>query len=154
MTEAKLATYRYTECGLDNVFIEGMTIVEDHSGEETVTIPAIGALHRVICEGIVRLNSKMTGQELRFLRSETGLTQARLAEIVKVTPLTVSRWEREEHPIDDAAEMLIRIMAIENLALEVRLNVEQVSASVTHTPRSEPIRINGADPARYQLSAA
>lgn len=152
--ERDVATYHYTECGLDNVFIEDMNIVEDHNGDETVTIPAIGALHMVICEGIVRLHAKMTGQELRFLRSEMGMTQAKLADIIKVSSLTVSRWEREEHPIDDAAEMLIRIMAVESLGLDVKLNVEQVSANVSHTPRSEPIRINGANPAQYELLAA
>jgi DNA-binding transcriptional regulator YiaG len=148
-----MSTYHYTECGLDNVFIEGMDIVEDHGGEETVTIPAIGALHKVICEGIVQLTSKMTGKELRFLRTEMGLTQANLAEIVKVTSLTVSRWERDENAIDDAAEMLIRLMAAEQLKLGLHMAVEDVSANVTQKPRAEPIRINGADPSHYRLVA-
>ena len=52
--------------------------------------------------------AKMSGQELRFLRAEMGLTQAQLAEIVKVSLLTVSRWERNETPVNDAAEMLVR----------------------------------------------
>jgi transcriptional regulator with XRE-family HTH domain len=82
------------------------------------------------------------------------MTQAKLADIIKVSSLTVSRWEREEHPIDDAAEMLVRLMAIETLELEVRLNVEQVSANVSHTPRSQPIRINGGKPGKYELMAA
>lgn len=151
--EKNVATYHYTECGLDNVFIEDMNIVEDHNGEETVTIPAIGALHKVICEGIVGLKAKMTGQELRFLRSEMGMTQAKLAEIVKVTPLTVSRWEREENPVDDAAEMLIRIMAVQMLDLNLEVNVEQVSANVSQTPRSQPIRINAANSSHYKLAA-
>lgn len=149
-----MASYHYTECGLDNVFIEGMNMVEDHSGEETVTIKAIGALHKVICEGIVKLPAKMTGPELRFLRSEMGLTQAKLAEIIKVTSLTISRWERDENPIDDTAEMLIRLMAADELELNMDMNVGYVSANVTQEPRSEPIRINGADPARYALMAA
>jgi DNA-binding transcriptional regulator YiaG len=152
--EKNLATYHYTECGLDNVFIEDMNIVEDHNGEETVTIPAIGALHKVICEGIVRLKSKMTGQELRFLRSEMGMTQAKLAQIVKVSPLTVSRWERDENSLDDAAEMLIRIMAMQTLGLSLDVNVEQVSANVSQTPRSQPIRINAANSSNYELLAA
>lgn len=149
-----METYHYTECGLDNVFIEEMKVIEDHNGDETVTIPAIGALHKVICEGIVGLQAKITGQELRFLRSEMGMTQAKLAEIIKVTPLTVSRWEREEHPMDDSAEMLIRIMAIETLELDIHLNVEEVSANVSQKPRSQPIRINGSNPAHYELIAA
>jgi transcriptional regulator with XRE-family HTH domain len=149
-----MANYHYTECGLDNVFIEGLDIVSDHAGESTVTIPAIGLLHEVIAEGIVMLPTKMSGRELRFLRTEMGMTQAQLAEIIKVTLLTVSRWEREETPIRDAAEMLIRLMAIDRLGLDLDMDVDAVSSKVTLAPRKDPIRIDGSDPSHYQLLAA
>lgn len=149
-----MSTYHYTECGLENVIIEGMMMTEDHAGEETITVPAIGLLHQVIAEGIVTLPSKMSGTELRFLRSEMGFTQAKLAEVLKVTLLTVSRWEREESPIHDASEMLIRLMAIEQLDLDVDMNVDAVSSRVTAQPRKDPIRIDGSDPKNYQLLVA
>jgi len=149
-----MGAYHYTECGLDNVLIEGMTMIEDHAGEETISIPAIGLLHQVIAEGIVTLPSKMSGRELRFIRTEMGMTQAKLAEVLKVTLLTISRWEREESPIHDAAEMLIRLMAVERLRLDVKLDVDMVSSKVTSAPRKEPIRIDGSDPKHYQLLAA
>lgn len=149
-----MATYHYTECGLDNVFIEGMDMVQDHNGEDTVVIPAIGLLHKVIAEGIIQLPTKMSGRELRFLRSEMGMTQTKLAEVLKVTLLTVGRWEREETPIKDAAEMLIRLMAIEELELDVKMSVGAVSEKVTQEPRIDPIRIDGSDPKEYHLLAA
>ena len=31
----EMGAYKYTECGLDNVVIEGLSIVEDHAGEFT-----------------------------------------------------------------------------------------------------------------------
>lgn len=146
-----MSAYHYTECGLDNVFIEGMTLMKDHAGEETITIPAIGLLHQVIAEGIVTLPSKMSGRELRFLRTEMGLTQAQFAEILKVTLLTVSRWEREETAIHDAAEMLTRLLAVERLGLDVQLGVDEVSSKVTLAPMRVAIRINGSDPKNYHL---
>ena len=146
-----MMVYHYTECGLDNVMIEGLDVVNDHAGEETVMIPAIGLLHQVIAEGIVTLPTKMSGRELRFLRTEMGMTQAQLAEVLKATLLTVSRWEREENPIRDAAEMLIRLMAIERLELNVTMGVDSVSAKVTLGPRRNPIRIDGSDPTQYHL---
>ena len=149
-----MGAYHYTECGLDNVFIEGMNMVEDHAGEATVTVPAIGLLHQVIAEGIVTLPSKMSGKELRFLRTEMGLTQEKLADVLKVTLLTVSRWEREETPIKDTAEMLIRLMAVERLELDIDMDVDEVSAKVTLGPRKDPIRIDGSDPKQYHLLAA
>lgn len=148
-----MEAYHYTECGLDSVFIEGMDVVQDHAGDDTFSIPAIGLLHRVIAEGIVLLPSKMSGRELRFLRTEMGLTQEKLADVLKVTLLTISRWEREESPIKDTAEMLIRLMAVENLGLDVQLNVDAVSSKVTRAARVAPIRIDGSDPKNYQLLA-
>lgn len=149
-----MSVYHYTECGLDNVIVEGLEVVSDHAGNDTVTIPAIGLLHQVIAEGIVTLPTKMSGRELRFIRTEMGMTQAQLAEVLKVTLLTVSRWEREENPIHDAAEMLVRLMAVERLELDVRMNVDSVSSKVTQGSRKEPIRIDGSDPKHYQLLAA
>ena len=40
--------YRYTECGLDNVFIEGIKPVVDDDKQETITIPNVRGLHRAI----------------------------------------------------------------------------------------------------------
>lgn len=146
-----MSEYHYTECGLDHVFIEGSGEFGDHAGEESVTIPAIGQLHRVIAEGIVTHPAKMTGQELRFLRTEMGLTQAQLAEILKVKLLTVSRWERNETPIRDEAEMLIRILAVEMLGIEIELGVRSVSEKVTASAWTQEIRIDGSNPGNYQL---
>ncbi len=146
-----MPAYHYTECGLNNVFIEGAVSIGDHSDKELVTIPAIGHLHRVIAQGIVTHPAKMTGQELRFLRSELGLTQAELAAILKVTLLTVSRWERNETPVSDAAEMLVRLHAATKLRLDVDLDVESVSGKVTAAARTQEIRIDGSNPGNYHL---
>ncbi|MDE0306077.1 MAG: helix-turn-helix transcriptional regulator [Albidovulum sp.] len=149
-----MQAYHYTECGLDNVFIEGMETGNDHASEPTITIPAIGLLHKVIAESIVNLPFKMTGKELRFLRTEMGLTQERLARILKVTNITVSRWEREETAIKDTAEMLVRLMAVHELELDESMNVNEMSEKVTSSPQNTPIRIDGSDPLRYQPLAA
>ena len=58
-----MSDYRYTECGLENVFIRGAVEFWNDAGEESFTVPAIGLLHKVIAEGIVARPAKMTGQE-------------------------------------------------------------------------------------------
>ena len=71
-----MTPYQYTACGLDNVYLEKMNVVQDDAGEKF--IPAIGELHRVIAEGIITAPS-MTGKEIRFLRTEMGQNQDELA---------------------------------------------------------------------------
>ena len=145
--------YHYTECGLKNVFITGMS-AQTNNEDESTTIPAAGHLHRIIAECIVAQNGKMSGRELRFLRTEMGLTQNKLAAILKVKLLTISRWERKEIPIKHTAEMLIRLMAIKRLSLDLAMDVDEVSEKVNLSPQSGQIRIDGSDPNRYQASAA
>jgi len=140
-----MGDYHYTECGLDNVFIKEMNMVQDHGSAATITVPAVALPHQVIAEGIVTRPSKMGGGELRFLRTEMGPKQEKPADILKVTLLTVSRWEREETPIKDTAEILVRLMAVERLALAVNMDIDGISAKVMPDPRKDPIRIDGSD---------
>lgn len=149
-----MATYRYTECGLDNVIIEGVQFLADDSGEEVVCIPNVNGLHHVIAQSILSRKSSMTGKELRFLRTEMGLTQAELAAIVHREPLAVSRWEREERPIDSNAETIIRLHAMEKLEIETKVSVEDVSRWCIPSARERPINIDGSDPSNYQPIAA
>src|ERR1700734_2391307 len=101
-----MGTYRYTDGGLDNVMIEGVNFVADDAGEECVLIPNVNGLHKTIGHGIVARRGSMSGRELRFIRTEMGMTQAQLAEMLHREPLAVSRWERGESPIDGNAEAL------------------------------------------------
>src|SRR5947209_4957994 len=39
--EGDMSVYRYSECGLDNVLIEGMNTVFDDDDEKSVTIPNV-----------------------------------------------------------------------------------------------------------------
>lgn len=43
----------------------------------------------------------MTGQELKALRAKYGMTQAALAQILRMTVTTISRWENGVCKIDD-----------------------------------------------------
>jgi transcriptional regulator with XRE-family HTH domain len=147
-------TYRYTECGLDNVIIEGINVMFDDGDEKTITIPNINGLHQVIAHGIVSKRTGMTGKELRYLRTEMGMTQAQLAKVVHREPLTISRWERGEDNIDSNAEVLIRIHAIENLNLPSRPTVEEFSGWSIESAETPPLVIDGSDPSNYRLKAA
>ena len=55
----------------------------------------------------------MTGPELREFRHQLGLSQARLAALLDVTPNTIARWERGELAI--ASPRMLRL-ALERLA--------------------------------------
>ena len=146
--------YNYTECGLDNVIIEGLEPVVDDDDDLVYTIPNIAGLHRVIAQGIVMHEKGISGKELRFLRSEMGLTQAELAKAVHREPLAVGRWERGEIEIDSNAEALVRLLAVQRLGLQIETDIEVMSARCVPTVEVQPIIIDASDPETYRPIAA
>jgi DNA-binding transcriptional regulator YiaG len=142
--------YQYTECGLTNVFIENMRVLTDDDDQEVYGIMNVAGLHKVIAHCIVQHRHGMSGPELRFLRTDMGLTQAELAARLHKEPITVGRWERGETPIDSNAEALIRLLAQEKLGLDVGLSVEEVTKNCIPSAHFQQIRIDGADPAEYK----
>jgi|SRR5208337_3886222 len=142
--------YKYTECGLDNVVIKNMPSVVDDAGEEVYEIRNVVGLHRVIAACIIRHPHGISPKELRFLRTEMGMTQAELAEIVKKDHQTVGRWERGEKPIDQNAEALIRLLAAEKLDLPREGTVEDLAKRCVPTAEVQVITIDGEDPRNYR----
>jgi|SRR5208337_138802 len=149
-----MATYRYTECGLDNVIIHGVEFIVDDDGEQVVSIPNINGLHRAIAESILLRQASISGRELRFIRTEMGLTQAELAAIVHREPLAVSRWERGECPIDNNIEAIIRLVAMERLDIDTGHSVQELTGWCVPTAAEKPIDIDGHDPGHYHPMAA
>jgi DNA-binding transcriptional regulator YiaG len=149
-----MSTYHYKACGLDNVILEGVDWIQDDAGKKTMTIPAVGRLHKVIAAMVVQKPHALNGKELRFLRTEMGITQAELANILRCKSLTISRWERDENPIDEAADALVRLLAKETLELGIDLSVAQVSGWTTASATNPPFRINGSNPKDYHPIAA
>lgn len=146
--------YHYVECGLDNVIIEGVEITQDANGEEVVCIPAIGKLHKVIAEGILRHEGAMSGKELRFLRTEMGMTQAELGQLLHRDAQTIARWEKGETPIDGAADTLIRQLAAEKLGIDLHMKVEDLARLTVPTAAPREIIISKHDNDDYKLKAA
>ncbi|MDM7852343.1 helix-turn-helix domain-containing protein [Pseudochrobactrum kiredjianiae] len=136
-----MSKYHYIECGLDNVYINGLQFQRDDAGDEIITIPAINELHSLIATGIVTHEHGISGQELRYLRSEMGLTQSELAQFVHQDKQTIGRWERGEFAIDSKAEALIRRIAIEKLKLKVELGIEELSKKSVPSLNMQQINI-------------
>ena len=141
MPKAQPTYYHYTESGLDNVFIEIDAVIKDNAGEETIMIPGINELHRAIANAIVDSEDLMDGKEIRFLRTEMGLTQAELAKLLHRNSQAVARWEKGQQDVDPSLDVLIRQIAAERLGLKIMKTIELLSHERTRTADITPIRI-------------
>jgi putative zinc finger/helix-turn-helix YgiT family protein len=111
----RLPAYEYTESGLPNIVLEGVHRVrcvacEDFDGVE---IPAVEKLHRAIAHLLVHAAKRLTGAEIRFLRTFLGWSGKTFAGKLHVAPETVSRWEKGAQPMDEPYERLLRLYAAE-----------------------------------------
>jgi DNA-binding transcriptional regulator YiaG len=150
-----MTNHHYTECGLDNVYIEGLEIVTDDAGDEIITIPAVNELHRMIAVGIVSHAHGMSGAELRFLRTEMGYSRAELAALVHHEQQSIGRWERGEFEIDSLAETVIRRLAIEKLCLGLEEGMDDLSKRSVPSVKTQPINIKKLnDNGSYKLAVA
>ena len=57
----------------------------------------------------------VTGAMLRFARKALGMTQVALAERVGASPESLSRWEREERPMEPWVALAVLGLAHEKL---------------------------------------
>ena len=142
--------YRYTECGLDNVFLEGVDVQQDDHGDEVYSIENILSLHKVIAHAIIGRRGGLSGPELRFLRSEMGLTQEELAKRLGCTRVTISRWERDEETMNLNAEVVVKLLAAEKMGIDPDMSIEDMALNSDWSAQVTEIRIDGSDPDHYR----
>jgi len=109
-------TYNYTISGLDYVYLKnGYTNHETDYGPG-VSIEDADELDESIALYIITDLSRLAGQDVRFIRSMLDYSQAKLANALGVTRLTVIRWENKPHAlIPGAADRFLRVLADKEL---------------------------------------
>ena len=156
MSNETEAGFRYTACGLDNVYLVGLPVAEDRAGDTTITIPHINSLHSLLRDEVAQKSSGLDPKEIRFLRTELGMTQAQLAQLVHKDAQTVGRWERGDTAIDGASETILRAMTLEDLYPTERqpLSIRDLTARSVRSLESHDYRIDASNPAEYRAIAA
>ena len=84
-------------------------------GEYTIDSPTLeGVELRAALVGFTDA-PRVSGPMLKFARKALGLKQTELAERISVTPESVSRWEREERPMEAWVKLAVTSLLRERL---------------------------------------
>ena len=75
-------------------------------GELLISGPGLGAFERAITLELAR-GGEVGPEGFRWLRKAAGLKAVRLAELLDVTPMQVSRWENGRKPLERRAVALV-----------------------------------------------
>lgn len=105
--------YHYTECGLDYVYlVNGFEVVDTGYGP-VVQVRNASKLDRAIADAVVRRQSRLVGQEVRFLRGFLDMTQAELGKALGKDVQSVARWEKGKTEIPSTEDIAIRQIYLE-----------------------------------------
>ncbi len=109
--KSRKENHRYDECGLKHVTLVALAVARcQKCGNYEVAIPRIESLHRLIARALIEKRTRLTGEEVRFLRKSLGWSGADFARHMGVSDETVSRWETAAAPIGPQADRLLRLM--------------------------------------------
>ena len=83
-------------------------------GELLISGPRLGASERAITLELAR-GGEIGPEGFRWLRKAAGLKAVRLAELLDVTPMQLSRWENGRKPLERRAVALVSALALEQI---------------------------------------
>ena len=107
--------HHYMACGLDNVWLENGYRVKKTPYGKAVSVVDADELHNILALRLAKKEGRLTGKELRFLRTLMCLSQANLAKMVGVGEQAVSLWERTGK-VPKSGDALARLLVLEKLA--------------------------------------
>lgn len=111
VTVERNAAVRYDMGGLHHVTLQGVEIRRcETCGDQSIKIPRIGQLHRVLADYLIRQPRLLLGNEIRFLRTHLGLSGRDFAHLMGVTRESVSRWEHDKERMGPSADHLLRAL--------------------------------------------
>lgn len=107
--------HRYTESGLENVYLDRIALLECEScGERAPVIPRIEELHATLARAIAIKPVPLSGPEIRFLRKQLRLSARQWAAVLHVDHATLSRWENGGQAPGGRSDILIRFAYFRN----------------------------------------
>lgn len=109
--------FHYTQCGLDNIYLQNGYTMRETSYGDGFSIADIDELHDAIAEHIVFSEHAIRGQEFRFLRSWLQLSQELAGNLVGGKRRdTIAKWEQKrETAIDGGSDRILRVIVASKL---------------------------------------
>jgi putative zinc finger/helix-turn-helix YgiT family protein len=105
--------YRYDESGLANVVLAGIEVRHCIAcGERMPVIPSIEGLHRAIARSIVEQATRLSGEQVRFLRTYLGWRAVDFAKVMGISKECVSRWENDHENVGGTADRALRLLVL------------------------------------------
>jgi DNA-binding transcriptional regulator YiaG len=105
--------YRFAECGLPNVVLVGVEVIQcPVCGNRDPIIPRLNRLMRLLAVAVVAKPYKLEGEDVRFLRKYLRMSGDEFSALLHIDKTTLSKWENNEQSIGDQSDRLIRAVTM------------------------------------------
>ena len=142
MMTKRTGSYKDDLIGLPNVTLVGVGLLKcKQCGETAVQIPRHSELLRLLAAHVITKPTRLSGEEIRFLRKHIGWDEGELAKHFGVDPATVSRWENNKEPIGPQTDRLLRMTVQFKSPLAAFKAEDLLNAIKKKTSESKPIRM-------------
>ena len=108
--------FRYTGCGLEDVYLASGYDIEETPYGQGVAIRNLESLHVQIGIYLAKNRKTLNGKEIRFLRHQMDLTQSELARLLGCNAQQVARYEKNKSRLIGPADRVIRVLFEEHVA--------------------------------------
>lgn len=109
----KAKIYQFRETPLKRVFLSGIDLIECNKCHNVdPIIPSLDDLLSSLAYAVVSKSSRLTGDEIKFLRKFIHKTQVEFARILELDPTTISKYENDDDVPGAQTDKLIRLVAI------------------------------------------
>lgn len=108
ITQKKIGIHKYTESGLDNVYLENIPFYECTCGVSYPSIFRLSTLNDLIALTLTEKPSLLNGNEIKFLRKNMRAPSGLFANMLGVGKTTLSKWENGLQNHSEGHDRLIR----------------------------------------------
>jgi putative zinc finger/helix-turn-helix YgiT family protein len=116
----EMGTHHYQESGLDNIHLHNIPIYECACGSRYPSLLRIGRLNELIAKELLKKNSLLSGNEIKFLRKNIYFSSKDFASELGVGKTTLSKWENEHQPHSEQNDRLVRTIYMIHKGLKKR----------------------------------
>ena len=110
---------RYEAAGLPHVTLRNIAVSRcPNCGNYEVEIPRLAELHRLLARVLIAKRGRLTGSEIRFLRTHLGWSREDFRKHMGATAETVSRWEKDRMAMGAAYDRVLRLLVATQTPVE------------------------------------
>jgi len=124
-TEGRRENYRYVESGLSSVVLTNVLVFRcKRCGAVVPQITAAAVLHLRIAMHLLTKETRLSGEEVRFLRKAVGYSATELAKMLGTSKAVVSRWENYS-TLGQESDRLVRLICVNKMLGDRLLNADR-----------------------------